>query len=183
MPKATRPGGALVDLDDCYIIVPLGTAGRPHIIRFDILPDISDSKSASYNDEPIIGRAFPLKTYSHSDNRVINIQIHMMVTEPGDAEKNLQDMRALESALYPRMDGITGAPFIPPAVCRIKCGELLAKDYLCCVLKQYSVKFPTDVAWDEKLYTPWKFDVDTTWEVVYKTMDLPGQKEIYFSGW
>lgn len=180
MPKATRPGGPLNPIEDCWVAIPAGSSAIK--IEMYALPDISDSKSASYNDEPIIGRAFPLKTYSHSDNRTISMQIHLFVTAPGDVEKNLGYLRLLESAVYPRRDPGSGVPFIPPPVCRIKCGELLAKEPLCVVLKQYSVKFPTDVAWDEKIYTPWKFDVDTTWEVVYKSPDLPGQARIIYTG-
>ena len=181
MPKATVPGGPLKRLEDCWIFIPVGGAGG-HLVELFALPDISDSKSASYNDEPIIGRAFPLKTYSHSDNRTISMQIHLFVTHPDDVADNIANLRALESAVYPRVDDATGAPFVPPPVCRIKCGKLLADDALCVVLKQYSVKFPTDVAWDETDYTPWKFDVDTTWEVVYKSPDLPGQRRILFTG-
>lgn len=141
------------------------------------LPDISDSKSANYNDEPVIGRSFPLKTYSHSDNRSISLQIHLFITKPDDAVTNLEYLRALESCVYPR-DFVQSVPYQPPPVCQIFCGQLLGKDPLCVVLKQYSVKFPTDVAWDETYYTPWKFDVDTTWDVVYSSNALPGQERI-----
>ena len=144
------------------------------------LPDISDSKSAAYNDEPIMGRSFPIKTYSHSENRTISMQIHLYVRKKADAETNLGILRALESALYPRDDNTT--PFLPPPVCRIKCGRLLADQDLCVVLKQYSVKFPPDVPWDEDTYIPWKMDVDTSWEVVYKSTDLPGQSRILNTG-
>jgi hypothetical protein len=56
---------------------------------------------------------------------------------------------------------------------------LTANDgFLCVVLKQYSVSFPTDVIWDEQTYLPYKFDVDLTWEVVYSNDTLPGQDQI-----
>lgn len=172
MPKATLPGGPLIPIEDCYVIIP--GAGK---IVFDNLPDISDSKSASYNDETVIGRSSPLKTYSASDNRAISMQIHLVVTKPADIPYNLQVLRWVQSAVYPRVGG-GGAPFIPPPVCRLKCGKLLAEEELCVILKQYSVKFPTEVAWDETIFTPYKFDIDTSWEVVYKSSDLPGQDRI-----
>ena len=50
------------------------------------------------------------------------------------------------------------------------------------ILKSYSVKFPTDIAWDESTLLPYKFDVDTSWDVVYKSMDLPGQERIFQTG-
>ena len=54
------------------------------LLRFKVLPDISDTKTASYNDEAVIGRASPLKTYAQSDNRSISMQIHMVVSSPED---------------------------------------------------------------------------------------------------
>lgn len=178
MPKATLPSGDLVPIKDCYVYVP----GYGQITLY-ALPDISDSKSAAYNDEAIIGRSFPLKTYSHSENRVISMQIHLYVRTKVDVFENLQILRALESATYPRDESGGGnAPFIPPPVCRIKCGLLLADEPLCVVLKSYSVKYPTDVPWDKDTYTPWKLDVDTSWEVVYKSSELPGQARILNTG-
>lgn len=179
MPKATGPSGQLINLRDCYIFVPnYGT------IYLNNLPDISDGKGAAYNDETPIGRSFPLKTYSHSDNRTISMQLHFYVGKQADVVDNLSYLRAIESAVYPRdqVGGAANAPFVPPPICRIKCGRLLANEELCCVLKTYSVKFPTDVAWDEDFYTPYKFDVDTSWDVVYKSSDLPGQGRILNSG-
>lgn len=179
MPHATRPGGQLVDVKDCYIKVSAG--GSFEEIPLRILPDISDSKSASYNDEPIVGRSFPMKTFSHSENRVISMQAHFITLEEQDVEKNLRYLRLLESAVYPRT-GENGAPFLPPPICTIKCGRLLADEELCVILKSYSVKFPTDVAWYGSSYMPQKFEVDLSWEVVYRTSELPGQDRILDTG-
>lgn len=171
MPHATTPRGDLIPLDNAWLFVPnFGT------IKFHALPDISDSKSAAYNDEPIIGSSFPLKTYSHSENRVISLQIHFYARKRADFAENLRAKRAIESCLYPRDN--QGFSFVPPPVCRLYCGFWLADDPLCVVLKSCSSKAPTDVPWDEETYCPWKFDVDTNWEVVYKRSDLPGQNRI-----
>ena len=70
--RSTIDGGGLAKIENCYIIVP--GAGT---ITLNNLPDISDSKSAAYDDEPIMGRAFPLKTYSHSENRSTSFTIHL----------------------------------------------------------------------------------------------------------
>jgi hypothetical protein len=177
MPKATINNGDLINLADCYIEIP----GYSDQIKFNVLPDISDSKSAAYNDEPIIGRSFPLKTYSHSENRAISMQIHLIVTKKADIYSNLRTLRAIQSATYPK-DRDSSAPYLPPPVCKLKCGKLLADDALCVILKSYSVKFPPDVIWDEDTYTPYKFDIDTSWEVVYRNSDLPGQERILGSG-
>lgn len=200
MPKATQQGGRLSVIDDCYIVIPYDGAKPPEppkesdptfifkekivIVVMDNLPDISDTKSANYSDETIIGRSNPVKTYSQSDNRSISMQIHFIVSKPSDVYVNLQKLRAIQSALYPRDGEGGGSPFIPPPVCRMKCGNLLSTQEICVILKQYSVKFPTDVAWDANSgnFTPYKFDVDTTWDVVYSSSSLPGQREIFQAG-
>lgn len=176
--KATNTNGDLVNIKNCWVYIPsYGT------LKFHALPDLSDSKSAAYTDEPIMGRSFPLKTYSHSENRAINLQIHLYVRKKSDVFANLSALRAIQSAVYPRDENSGGsAPFIPPPVCRLYCGLLLSDEPLCVVLKSYSTKFPTDVVWDEDTYTPWKFDIDTSWEVVYKSSDLPGQDRILKTG-
>jgi hypothetical protein len=180
MPAATIPGGMLKPIDNCYIIIPL--MDGEFVLTFNNLPDMTDAKSASYNDEVVIGRASPIKTYSQSDNRTISMQIHMIVSSPDDIQDNLASLRALQSATYPR-DGANGAPFVPPPVCRMRCGRLLSNEgELCVILKSYSVKFPTEVAWDESTFVPFKFDIDTNWDVVYKSSDLPGQDRIFTLG-
>lgn len=180
MPAATSIGGPLVPINKCYIVIPIGN--KSFKLTLDNLPEITDQKSVSYNDEIVIGRSSPLKTYSQSDNRTISFQIHMIVSKPSDVEYNLQALRAIQSATYPR-DGKNGAPFVPPPICRIKCGNLLARrEDLCVILKNYSVKFPTEVAWDENEFTPFKFDIDTSWDVVYKSAELPGQEKIFSLG-
>lgn len=154
------------------------------------LPDIGDSKSAVYNNEPIIGRSVPLYTFSHSGDRTISLQIHLFVIEPQDAEQNLQILRIVQSAIYPQEDSNKVFPYLPPPVCRLKCGSLLTSgsEHLCVVLQSYNVKFPTEVAWHDSDYTgsstycPYRFDIDTTWLVVYSSEDLPYQSRIVTSG-
>ena len=181
--KATN-NGSLTRLPRCTIAIP--NAGP---IILNNLPDITDSKDAIYNNEAIIGRSTPLYTYSHSGDRSIGIQMHFFVVDKGDAEKNLEYLRWIQSALYPRpSDG--NYPFVPPVVCQITCGSLLSgnpaekesSQPLCCILKSYSVKFPTEVAWDEETFCPFKFDVETSWIVVYASDDLPFQDRIVKSG-
>ena len=175
--KATL-NGDLRPLDDCQIVLPDG-----HQIFMRILPEITDSKSASYNDEPIIGRSFPLKTQSHSENRTISWTIHFMVVKDGDQDRNMQDLRALESLVYPDDSGAGGAPYAPPGICTLRCGKILTTgEPLCAVLKSYSVKFPSDVVWDDNGYIPHKFDVDLSFDVVYTSSQLPGADDIFLSG-
>src|SRR4051812_16197727 len=167
MQATISPGGNLRPLEKAYLII------RGRKINFKSIPELSDSKSAEYTDEPIIGRAMPMKTYSHSGNRSIGLELYFYITEDNDVLMNLQDKRTIESAVYPD-DGLFGSPYRPPPVCKIRCGDLLATQDLCVVCKQYSVKYPRDVVWEDQTYCPWMFQISTTWEVVYKTSDLPG---------
>lgn len=186
MPKATFTTSSLTPITDCYIDIP----GAMRIV-LDNLPEISDTKSANYADEIVIGRSSPIKTYSQSDNRTISMQLHFIISKPEDVEENLRKLRAIQSAAYPR-NGEGNAPFIPPPVCKIKCGKLLAEsEELCVILKNYSVKFPTEVSWvvspragasTDNFFTPMKFDVDTSWDVVYASSQLPGQEKIFSFG-
>lgn len=173
--KATNNGN-LNYIEDCYIEIP--EAGT---ILMRSLPDISDGKSAVYNNEPIMGRSFPLYTYSHSADRTLNMQLHFYIIKEGDGQRNLEDLRRIQSAVYPRQ-GSGRAPYLPPPVCTIKVNKILADQPICAQLQSYSVKFPTDVAWDEETYCPFKFDVDTSWLVVYASNDLPYQDRIVTSG-
>jgi hypothetical protein len=176
MPKATTSSGALAPINNCYIDVP-----GAQTITLDNLPDISDSKTVHYNVESIIGRSSPLHTYHYSDSRSINVTLHLFIVSPGDGDTNLQTLRAIQSAAYPR-PGSGDAAFVPPVICQIYCGNLLATSPLCVVLQSYSVKFPTDVAWDADSLCPYHFDIDTTWWVVYNSSDLPDNSRIISSG-
>jgi hypothetical protein len=186
MVKATNKG-TLNPIDLCYIDIPI--SGSLHRIKLNNLPDLSDTKSAVYNNEAILGRSFPLYTYSHSADRQINMQLHFFAVDKGDIINNIKDLRAIQSAVYPR-EGENGSPYLPPPVCLIQCGALLSgnpsfenpTDDLCVVLQSYSVKFPTEVAWEEEFYVPYRFDIETSWLTVYTSEDLPFQERIYQSG-
>ena len=178
--KATN-NGSLAPINNCTINIP----GAGNII-LNNLPDISDSKTAIYNNEAIIGRSFPLYTYSHSGDRTISMQLHFFVVDQSDILTNLKYLRWIQSAVYPRQ-GDGSAPFTPPPVCQLQCGSLLGDQPLCCVLQSYSVKFPTEVAWDanasgKSTFIPFRFDMDTSWLAVYTSSDLPYQDRIVSSG-
>lgn len=182
--KATQ-SGSLNNITDCYIVIP--NAGT---IILNNLPDISDSKDAIYNGDPIIGRASPMHTYSHSGDRNISMQLHFYIVDKDDAINNLQKLRWLQSAVYPRRGDndsqASVAPFRPPPICQIRCGDLLAQGTAICVfLRSYNVKFDTNVAWDinNETFCPFKLDVDTNWTVAYTSSNLPFQDRIITSGY
>ena len=180
MALATTAGGQLNTLNDnCYITIPGFTSpvDGSSDIQLKILPEISDSKKATYADTPIIGRSNPIKTYSYSDNRVISMKLHFLVVEQDDIWNNISYLRAIQSAVYPRQ-GSGSNPYLPPPVCQISCGTGLGADPLCVILDNYSVSFPTNVAWDPDTLLPYYFEVSTTWHVVYATSDLPNQRAI-----
>lgn len=173
--KATV-NGELQELKDCYIAANIAGVKEDFKVYMYILPDISDAKQASYSDETGIGRSAPLKVFSHGETRSISWTAHFFSPTSKMAEKNLNSLRILESLVYP--DSNRNSIVSPPPIARIKCGSLLGVLELCVVLKGYTVKFPTDVAWDTVTYMPIKFDVDMTFEVVYQTLDLPGSGKI-----
>ncbi len=176
MAKATTPYGDLTPIDDCWISIP--EAGK---ITLNNLPDLGDGKQAVYNNIPLMGRSFPFYTFSHSGDRSINLQLHFFIIKKGDAETNLKQLRWIQSAVYPRQ-GNESVPYIPPVVCQIKMGQLLGTFPLCVVLQNYSVRFPTDVAWDKATMCPYRFDVDTSWYVAYSPENLPYASRIVTSG-
>lgn len=204
MTLATDPQGDLRIFGNCYIQIPRhfqvtpnpddpednGIRNQIELVGLNNLPDITDSKSVSYSDEPIIGRAMPLKTYSHSENRVITTKIDFFVTNnstnenlPGSAAHNLRKLRALQSACYPLNNpGGLGVPYAPPPVCKIVCGKILGDDGLCVVMTNYDITYHTDVAWDEMLMLPYKTSISCSWHVVYNNSFLPGQERILSQG-
>ena len=95
---------------------------------------------------------------------------------------NIEHLRWIQSATYPR-EGVGGIPYMPPPICKMKCGNLISNrnEEICVILQSYSVRFPTEVAWDTKTNCPYRFDVDTSWLVVYTTANLPSQNNIYES--
>lgn len=179
--KATSLNGALVPIPNCYIKIPEFKMTIPMYI----LPDISDSKGASYPDENAIGRSMPFKSYQNSENRAISWTAHFMVCVGRDRQQIITWIRALEACLYPLSQNTGGAPYSPPPICNLRCGELLSDSGapdLCVVLKNYSIKYDTNVPWDEDTYIPNKLDMDLQFEVVYNQSKLPGAEQILKDG-
>lgn len=166
--KATSPGGTLKTMPECFIEV-----GEEETIFMDILPDISDSKSAHYANENSIARTAPFTIFGYGEVRTISWSCHFVVQKKGDPERYLRYIRLFQSACYPRNQ--QGSP---PPLCKIKCGGLLSSDTLCVVLKNYSIKYDTNVPWDEKYYIPYKLDIDLQFEVVYNQSEIPISDDI-----
>jgi hypothetical protein len=171
MTKATASDGSLQELTKCRITTPNGT------IRLKVLPEITDSKGANYQNEPVIGRTAPVTNYSYSEPRTIQSELTFIVTKCEDIYDNLKYLRLLESLVYPG-PATGGAPYTPPPVCKFICGKLLGDQGVCVILKNYSTRFQSDVAWDAATYLPYKLTVSCSWEVVYACGDLPTNNHI-----
>jgi hypothetical protein len=206
MARATNQVGDLLFIDDCYIQLPVNIPNRPTMqmqngsvqagnspyIFFNILPKISDSHASNFNDESIMGRSMPLKTYASGGVRAINIEIsYLIVDEQVDPQRIWAELKAIQACTYPQDGGANiGAPFLPPFICRLKCGHMIGKNGIFAVLRNYSVNFPTDVAWywdnndqaNETIRLPFYFTISTSWEAVYRTIDLPGAQRILDDG-
>lgn len=188
--RATEADGRLAILEHCRLTTPYGD------VCLRILPEITDSKSATYANEPIIGRTTPMVTYSYSDPRTISTEFIFMITTCSDIEDNLRYKRIIESLVYPG-DESANAPYTPPPVSQFKCGQLFARekdpcddedsaeDGVCVILKNYSIRYPTDVAWDAAdiggntpTYLPYRFSISCSWEVVYACRNLPTSNKI-----
>jgi hypothetical protein len=178
MPLATDKTGVLQPITDCYIEVTDGGQLSGNKITARVLPEITDSKTANYADEPILGRSFPAKTFGHGENRTVTINWHFVLLKEGDASDALGFLRKIQSLVYPLN---AKSPYAPPLIVKLKCGQLLSKEPLCAVLKSYSVNFPTEVPWAPNTYLPYKFDVNMSFDIVYATSELPGQEMIIMS--
>ena len=170
----------LLPIKKCYIEIPIFATK----IIMDVLPDISDGKSASYNDETAMGRSMPFKTFNSSENRSISWTAHFIVSSSADFNRFITYIRTIEACTYPFTSAI-GLPFTPPPICKLRCGELLSSQEdndVSAVLKSYSVKFDTSVPWDEDTMIPYKIDLDMQFEVVYNQSNLPGAERIVKGG-
>lgn len=178
--KATLPSGELVPIPDCYIVIPALDVEMP----MKIMPDISDSKSASYSNENAIGRSFPFTNYSYSENRTIAWTAHFIVCKDSDPDEIMGFVRACEACTYPITQDTSGASYAPPPICRLRCGELLSfQDDVCAIMKSYSVKFDNTVPMAEGSYIPFKLDIDLQFDVVQDQANLPGAHQIMDLGY
>jgi hypothetical protein len=185
---ATTQTGQLNNIDDCYIKV-----GSLQPIYMYIMPDIGDGHAATYAQQNGIGRSMPAYTFSYGGPRQISWTIHLYADTYQRLLTNLQTLRIIESCTYPR-NGAGNLPFVPPSICKLKCGPMLGDYEINVVLMSYSVKYPVDVQWSDKIGIPYngniisvgpipyKFDIDCTFEVVYDASQLPGSERILSLG-
>lgn len=173
--RATNKLGKLSRIEDCYI------RASDFIIHMNNLPDITDSKDASYAEESGMGRSTPFKTFNSGGSRKIGWKIKMISYDQESILENLDNLRKLESCVYPRPDPANAIPYIPPRILSLKCGSLIANTEVTAILMSYSVTFPSDQVWnttEQGKYLPAKIDVDLNFEIVYDSRYLPGANRI-----
>lgn len=175
MSLATTSSGILNYLTDCYISV-----GGVKIFMNN-LPDYSDSHDAAYATETGVGRSLPTKTFSNGGERKISWTVHFIADTEEKLELNLRAYRLLQAATYPRAL-VGNLPYLPPPICKVKCGRMLGDYELCVVIDSCNYKAPTDVPWSDNGYIPYKFDVDLNLSVVYDSANLPGAERIITLG-
>jgi hypothetical protein len=177
MANASTMGGGELRLIDAIVLNVPGCGP----IKFYAMPTVTDKKGAKYSDEALIGRATPLTTYAYSEIRSITVDIPFIVRKPSDIQTNLSQLRCIESVAYPRAGG-EGTPFKPPPICTFKFGDFIATVPLCVILMSYQVKNDPQVPVDATTMVPYKFSVSTTWNVVYRSNNLPGNQRIIDTG-
>lgn len=187
---ASYSGGRLRTIPNLYIRIP--NKGTNHKIEFNTLPTITDGKGAKYDASPIIGRSSPILTYASSEARQIGLELPFVTltlkgNDIGSRNYNLQSLRAIMSATYPRTYESGALTFSPPPVCYIKFGSFLTDGTttgigFCVVLDRYSVKNDPSVPSDPETLMPYKFTISTNWTVVYDSESLPGQERIFRQG-
>ena len=180
---ATDATGKLNFIPPCYIKV------EKEIIYMYSIPDISDNKDAGYDEQNGMGRTSPFKTFNSSGSRKISWKLTFVSNDYESRERNLKNLRLLESCVYPRRDPANIIPYIPPAILRIACGDLLCKrgEELNVILTSYNVSFPVDKVWNSEddgsaVFLPSKLDVSLSFEVVYDSRYLPGADRIITLG-
>jgi hypothetical protein len=184
---ASSVGGVLNKIPNCLIRIPYKN-GPPHVIEFNTLPTISDGKGAKYDAAGVIGRSMPILTYASSETRQIGLELPFVTltlkgSGIGSRDYNLQALRAIMSATYPRTYESGAIFFSPPPVCYLKFGKFLTADIgFCALLEKYSVKNDPAVPTDPETLMPYKFTISTSWSVVYDSEHLPGQERIFTYG-
>lgn len=172
--------GQLKKIPNCSLILPFEVIGtNSNEITFYSLPEISESKSATYPDEELMGRSSPINIYSKSDHRSISITMHLYVTVQEEIEINLNIIRAISSLVYPEY---SDEDWRPPNIVYFNCGKLLSENRVPLLLKDYNVNYATDVQWfydeEKNIYMPLHVSIKTSWNIVYSWESLPGWQDV-----
>lgn len=113
-------------------------------IKFQFMPeDISDNKSANYNETEILARSHPLMGYSSSGARQLSFTLQFYKTGTFDPLDVTLKLRALCYAQY--ADNVS-----PPPVCIVAIGKIKMKGVM--MNCDITYKHPWDVDEDSPMY-------------------------------
>ena len=134
----------------CFIIVLSRGIGFPvqDIIPFQFMPQlITDSKTAFFNDVPIIARSSPIKNYSGSGSRTIQFTLEFFAApEQGlDGITPLLIKTRIDACRALTYPDYTGFVMKPPPRCIIHIGNQVAMLGIC---RNVSVSYNGDSPWD-----------------------------------
>ena len=138
--------------DFCYIVdMDVRGAGQRDRLEFQLMPEnIGESKSANYDQIPIIGRSLPFLGYAHSGSRTCSLQIsfHALGGDVYTPVWVLSQVRFLEALAYP--DYITGITY-PPHRVMLVLGEAIG---MVCVATNVSTNWvgPWAISEDNAAY-------------------------------
>ena len=123
MPISTQGYGILIDYDGATLPPNKYSTVIPPI-KLYISGEISDSKNASYESQPIIGRSTPLVGYNSTNERTISFSA-VLAHDPFREKRTLRGrVRALKSYVYP---DYTSSEFTnPPRRVRFRYGRDIA---------------------------------------------------------
>ena len=155
---------------------------------FTALPELSWSKNANYNAQPIIGRPVPVITYAHSGPKSVTVTIHMHNPTRNDMDYNLSAVNYLAGALHPRLD----ATYAPPPICTFHCGPGAAKSggslrspmqHFNFIMTSMKQNMGSDTVWDTDYMMPKSWDIDISGDIVYTYIELPGAAMVQKGDW
>jgi len=147
----------------CFIIDTL----RDDRLEFQLMPEaISETKTAHYNEIPILGRSLPLVGYSSSSSRQIGLSLSFVALnsmESGGkytADWVKKKVRWLESKTYPQYED--GLVFPPPLLLLVVGGVI----GLSCIMTNCTTTWMGP--WDLKLspVMPFRANVEVTFQEV-----------------
>lgn len=116
-------------------------------IPFQFMPNIiRDSKSAVYNDIPIIARSVPVKNYSYTSSRLMSFTLEFFVSPEQGMDFSPRDIQSridlLRSLVYPDYSGFVVKP---PSRCVVAIGDQTNFIGIC---KSVSVSYSNHSPWD-----------------------------------
>lgn len=111
------------------------------------------SKSATFNQNDILGRSSPIITYSKSEAIILNVSVQLIAYDTGAREEVTDVIQSLVALTFPVEEGVK-----PPPLCQVTIGEF--KDWEC-VVNNVAVTAGENNIWDER-GMPYMASVDLT---------------------